>query len=67
MLKFYWIFGLVFVLSNADSTSQKIYKNTDICGYHNGHRRYLELGETGQLTARNVTVSNVRTNQWHTK
>ncbi|CAO1345668.1 unnamed protein product [Diamesa serratosioi] len=58
MLKFYWLFGLVFLLSNADSTPQRVYKNTDICGYHNGHRRYLELGETGQLTARNVTVSN---------
>lgn len=35
-------------------------RQSEICGYHNGHRKYLELGESGKLSANNITVPNVR-------
>lgn len=40
-------------------TYQKIHRNTEICGSHNGHRRYLELGETGEILGHNISVPHV--------
>ncbi|XP_075221183.1 CUB and LDLa domain isoform X2 [Lycorma delicatula] len=37
-------------------------RQDDICGIHNGRRLYLELGERGILTAKNVTTTPVRSN-----
>lgn len=51
---------LILVLNFADGfTYQRTVRSSDICGYHNGHRKYLELGESGQLSATNVTVPTV--------
>lgn len=41
----FWIFA----------TIGNIIQNEDICGFHNGRRLYLELGEKGILYARNIT------------
>lgn len=51
---------LIIVLNLADGfTYQRTVRSSDICGYHNGHRKYLELGESGQLSATNITVPTV--------
>ena len=48
------------LISFADGfTYQRMIRQTEICGYHNGHRKYLELGESGKLTANNITVPKV--------
>lgn len=51
----------ILVLNHPSSgfTYQKIHRNTEICGPHNGHRRYLELGETGEISAHNISVPHV--------
>lgn len=36
------------------------YKDLDICNHWNGRRHFLELGERGDLHARNVTTSAFR-------
>jgi len=38
---------------------QKIHRNSEICGSNNGHRRYLELGETGEIFGHNISVPHV--------
>lgn len=50
---------IVLIKSTVGFTYQKIYKSTEICGSHNGHRRYLEFGETGEIFAHNISVPNV--------
>jgi hypothetical protein len=51
---------LIVIVNLADGFNyQRIYRETEICGYHNGHRKYLEEGETGMLSATNVTVPSV--------
>lgn len=51
---------IVVILNSSNGfTYQKIYRNTEICGNLNGHRRYLELGETGDILAHNITIPNV--------
>lgn len=40
-------------------TYQRVFRKSEICGFHNGHRKYLELGESGELSATNITVSKV--------
>lgn len=40
---------------------QRAFRETQICGLHNGHRKYMELGDTGILSANNITVPIVRT------
>lgn len=51
---------LIIVVNLADGfTYQRTVRSSDICGYHNGHRKYLELGESGQLSATNITVPTV--------
>lgn len=34
-------------------------KSRDICGNHNGHRKYIELNEKGEIFASNITVPKV--------
>lgn len=54
---------LFVIVTFADGfTYQRVYRQSEICGYHNGHRKYLELGESGKLSATNISVSNVRSN-----
>ena len=36
------------------------YRDLDICNHWNGRRHFLELGERGELHARNVTTSAYR-------
>ncbi|KAG5678029.1 hypothetical protein PVAND_007736 [Polypedilum vanderplanki] len=50
-------FLLILNFSNG-FTYQKFFKNSEICGTLNGHRRYLELGETGDIMAHNISVPN---------
>lgn len=38
---------------------QRVFLQSEICGFHNGHRKYLELGDSGQLSASNITVPSV--------
>jgi hypothetical protein len=53
-------FLILVVIDFSDGYSyQRLSHPTEICGYHNGHRKYLELGESGKLTATNITVPNV--------
>jgi hypothetical protein len=40
-------------------TYQRTFRQSEICGYHNGHRKYLELGESGKLSGSNITVPSV--------
>lgn len=54
------LFLIIVVINFSDGHSyQRLSHPTEICGYHNGHRKYLELGESGKLTATNITVPNV--------
>lgn len=55
------IFFLYFIFTTfADGFSyQRVFRQSEICGYHNGHRKYLELGDTGKLSANNITVPSV--------
>jgi hypothetical protein len=41
-------------------TYQKVYKSTEICGVHSGHRKYLEMGESGEILAHNISVPEVK-------
>lgn len=52
---------LYFIIANfADGfSSQRGLRQSEICGFHNGHRKYLELGDTGSLSANNITVPSV--------
>lgn len=52
---------ILVIISIVDGfTYQRIFRQSEICGYHNGHRKYLELGESGKLSGNNITVPNVR-------
>jgi hypothetical protein len=52
---------IIVIINLSDGFAyQRMNRQTEICGYHNGHRKYLELGESGKLTATNITVPNVR-------
>lgn len=42
------------------------YKDLDICNHWNGRRHFLELGERGELHARNVTTSAYRVGYFET-
>lgn len=56
-------FSLIFlvIVNLADGfTYQRGFRQSEICGYHNGHRKYLELGESGKLSGNNITVPSVR-------
>jgi hypothetical protein len=35
-------------------------KSGNICGFHNGHRKYIELGENSKVKAINITVPKVK-------
>ncbi|CRL03322.1 CLUMA_CG016193, isoform A [Clunio marinus] len=52
------IFFITFVIENfAESFSyQRSFRQSEICGYHNGHRKYLELGDNGEMFASNITI-----------
>lgn len=55
------ILTVIVVIQITDGfTYQKIHRRTEICGSNNGHRRYLELGETGEILAHNITVPSVK-------
>lgn len=41
-------------------TYQKIIRDIEICGSSNGHRKYLELGDSGEIRAENISVPNVK-------
>lgn len=56
------IIFVVIQFADGFTYQQRMIRQTEICGYHNGHRKYLELGESGKLTANNITVPSVRTN-----
>lgn len=51
---------LVIINFTDGFTYQRIFRQTEICGYHNGHRKYLEMGESGKLSGNNITIPNVR-------
>lgn len=40
-------------------TYQAIVRDVEICGTFNGHRKYLELGDSGEITADNILVPKV--------
>lgn len=40
-------------------TYQSLIRDIDICGTTNGHRKYLELGDSGDIFAANISVSKV--------
>lgn len=48
---------LIAVVSGYPSST---YRDLDICNHWNGRRHFLELGERGELHARNVTTSAYR-------
>lgn len=54
----------VFVLCLSSSVvaayPSTTYKDLDICNHWNGRRHFLEMGERGELHARNVTTSAYR-------
>lgn len=54
---------MIIIIVVVSSTNALPHQRTfsDICGYHNGHRKYLELGESGHLSALNITVPDVST------
>ena len=54
------IIFLIILQFGYGDVSSRIKKSIEICGFHNGHRRYLDLGENGQLKASNISISNVR-------
>lgn len=58
-LKFILILLVIVNLSDG-FTYQRGFRQSEICGYHNGHRKYLELGESGKLSGNNITVPSVR-------
>ncbi|XP_013112094.2 uncharacterized protein LOC106090460 isoform X1 [Stomoxys calcitrans] len=51
---------LLLSLSLAAAYPSNNYKDLDICNHWNGRRHFLELGERGELHARNVTTSAYR-------
>lgn len=57
---------IYFIIANfADGFSyQRVFRQSEVCGFHNGHRKYLELGDTGKLSATNITVPSVSKNHW---
>lgn len=40
-------------------TYQQAIREIDICGTSNGHRKYLELGDSGEIVAENILVPKV--------
>lgn len=59
LLKVLLLCTCVMLQSANGFTYKKIYRNIEICGSNNGHRRYLELGESGEVMAHNITVPDV--------
>lgn len=57
ILKFLIVCGFVKGFAN-----QKIVENKsgNICGFHNGHRKYIELGENAKVKATNITIPKVK-------
>lgn len=52
---------MVALCNFADGFSyQRVFRESQICGYHNGHRKYLEFGDSGKLSANNITAPSVR-------
>jgi hypothetical protein len=43
-------------LSNTKLIDERL---GNICGFHNGHRKYIELGETSKVQGTNITVPKV--------
>ncbi|XP_037810549.1 uncharacterized protein LOC119602848 isoform X2 [Lucilia sericata] len=54
-------FILCFLNSFVTAYPPNTYRDLDICNHWNGRRHFLELGERGDLHARNVTTSAFRT------
>lgn len=40
-------------------TYQSLVRDIEICGTTNGHRKYLELGDSGEIFAANISVPKV--------
>jgi hypothetical protein len=59
LVKLCVIYAVIFGLADG-FTYQRTFRQTEICGFHNGHRKYLEEGESGTLLAHNITVPSVR-------
>lgn len=60
VVKIFVVILVVINVSDGFSYQRIVGRQSEICGYHNGHRKYLELGESGKLSANNITVPNVR-------
>lgn len=59
--KLNFLFFVIMASNIADGFNyQRVFRQSEICGYHNGHRKYLEEGDTGKLSATNISVPNVR-------
>lgn len=51
---------LIVIVNLTDGfTYKRASRESEICGYHNGHRKYLDEGETGKLSATNISVPSV--------
>lgn len=61
MVKFVKIpLHLFVILQFVDGfTYQNVKREIDICGTSNGHRKYLELGDSGEIVAENISVPKV--------
>jgi hypothetical protein len=61
MVKFVKIpLHLFFILQFVDGfTYQNAVREIEICGSSNGHRKYLELGDSGEIVAENIAVPKV--------
>lgn len=62
ILKLFLIFCASLGAVDGFAKSKIEMKSRDICGNHDGHRKYIELGERGEIFASNITVPKVRKN-----
>jgi hypothetical protein len=53
------IFTFVIVQLSSGFSNQNVFRNVEICGSQNGHRRYLEMSESGEILASNITIPEV--------
>lgn len=60
ILKLFLTFCVTFGAVDGFAKGRVELKSRDICGNYNGHRKYIELGEKGEIFASNITVPKVR-------